>query len=1431
VLTDRADLYILQAKRNHTFRESIRQAIIVLSLLVILAVFWGLKLTGITLAGEAFCGKPEHSHSDVCLKKGCVITPHTHIVSCYSNLNMDLETSSDWQNMMDALPKHHVTADNVVTVAQSQLGYQESKLNFQVDTIGLRRGISRYGQWYGNPYGDWSAMFVSFCLHYAGVTDLPANAGAESMRTEWMNAGLYKPESEYAPHDGDVLFLTKDGIRASAVAIITGFAGDTVTAIQGDVDGAVSEKTYDVSGGMVLGYGLVPDRSGITVLATPSGASAVAITTPYRAGVFNSSDSFVLYTESGGQYYALDGSGNAVQVYIDDNGMILSDTASPNNLLWTFTQSGSAYVIRNVGTGRHLHPYYNNYYDYGITTSGGWTTSAVASGNGVKFRASAYAKLNSTGTAFEMTRNEGEGSVFQIGVSRQRYVWLDGTNGGIMSLGGSPNQSYTAMEGSVIKLPTSWTSPDKYDYRLRGWYDVTNNQYYAPGAEVTVNGNMVFYADWMASTYDVGQFNSMVSDTVSTNNFVTARMFDYGFLFNLLSSYADVTVDGSGHTEVWNLLTSGNNLYNGEQTLNYIFRDWDRGNEDISYPKGHNDRNNPTSAGNVYPGLYNEYLAQLLFDPQMQVIGKQYVGEGDHLFHLCLDPNDPYYGYYYYNSELNAASYNQTDQRFYVYDYLECTRDSSNSTEGKYADFLPLNSPYANTNGKTVHNYNYAGINGEYNGTTHYMYDSKYNTNGNSANNVGTNYLFGMSLDIDFYLPHQPGTVLDNGGYGNQDLYGGDMHFKFTGDDDVWVLVDDKLVLDLGGIHGIEGGDINFSTGVVTINGVRNEALSNTLKSILPGEHKLTLYYLERGSSLSNCAIYFNLAPRFHFSIQKEDVLTRDLLNGAQFSVFMDKACTIPAQLWTSSQAYYDGQSARNVFTVANGSADMWGLISGETYYIKETKGPDALGYGCANGIICLTIDKDGIATYHVEVQEDQNGELSVGFTVHGIKIDEETQKAFIVATNAPQSIKEATIVQVHKVWNDSKDHSGDYITVYLTVTDPDGTVRRIREVVLSAENDWSYIWENLPKTDAAGNPVIYGVSESTVPGYVSKVEVVDPLVQSNIAVNAGTVNAAGSFENGRTYLLNTRFGYLSAENNQLSLVTDLSTAQTSDSCLWVATVNSDGTVRLTNKAGQTLYYDNYTFKAGSSPGVYQNLHFADDRLYCFIDHGGWSETQYPVDDESVPNNLKYNHVLYTTNDVAKALQITLVSVGGTTPDPDPTPDPTPDPDPPQTGGNYFRITNTPAGEAVTSLTVQKIWNTSGMGDASLYEMLTVQIRLLANGVDAGLTGEMSLRNGWQYVFENLPLYDSLGNRVQYSVQEEFISSDWSVSYGPVVSSGGGHPTYTVDVTNTYRTGGPELPSTGTAARFVYVLCGTGIVLGSLVFGFTSRRKRERRMK
>ena len=130
---------------------------------------------------------------------------------------------------------------------------------------------------------------------------------------------------------------------------------------------------------------------------------------------------------------------------------------------------------------------------------------------------------------------------------------------------------------------------------------MTNAKYYAPGAEMTVTGNAVLYADWIASTYDIGQFNAQVANTVSTASFMTTQMFDYNYLFNIHSSKVECNVTAAGHSETWSMVTSGTVAHQNAQTENFIFVDNDSGGL-LCIP-------NNRSSLNVYPGAGIDLLS------------------------------------------------------------------------------------------------------------------------------------------------------------------------------------------------------------------------------------------------------------------------------------------------------------------------------------------------------------------------------------------------------------------------------------------------------------------------------------------------------------------------------------------------------------------------------------------------------------------------------------------------------------------------------------------------------------------------------------------------------------------------------------------------------------------------------------------------------
>lgn len=120
-------------------------------------------------------------------------------------------------------------------------------------------------------------------------------------------------------------------------------------------------------------------------------------------------------------------------------------------------------------------------------------------------------------------------------------------------------------------------------------------------------------------------------------------------------------------------------------------------------------------------------------------------------------------------------------------------------------------------------------------------------------------YLFGLDITVDSFLMPRNGQVA-NPKTGELE----DMIFDFVGDDDVWVYIDGKLALDLGGIHDAASGSINFHTGEITVNGeVQEDSLWDLMGEDFresPYEsHTLKFFYLERGAGSSNCRIRYNM--------------------------------------------------------------------------------------------------------------------------------------------------------------------------------------------------------------------------------------------------------------------------------------------------------------------------------------------------------------------------------------------------------------------------------------------------------------------------------------------------------------------------------------------------------------------------------------------
>lgn len=275
--------FIQQFHNDHHKRHKMMTVLLVLSLVVVLGVFYQLRLTALTLAGEADCGYVEHVHSEECIQRTLVCTDtseehvhtedcyvteyicgfeesyeHVHTVDCYADDSADVETAAIWEASVKDVELTGDWDKDLIEIAKSQIGYAESTKNWQADEEHIRRGYTRYGAWYSNPYGEWDSMFVSFCMNFADIPEeeIPRNSGAYSWSAALAEKGLYCATEGYNPSAGDIVFFDNDADgkadRAGIVAEIieeTSESAGLLRTIEGDLYDAVSEAEYIFSAG------------------------------------------------------------------------------------------------------------------------------------------------------------------------------------------------------------------------------------------------------------------------------------------------------------------------------------------------------------------------------------------------------------------------------------------------------------------------------------------------------------------------------------------------------------------------------------------------------------------------------------------------------------------------------------------------------------------------------------------------------------------------------------------------------------------------------------------------------------------------------------------------------------------------------------------------------------------------------------------------------------------------------------------------------------------------------------------------------------------------------------------------------------------------------------------------------------------------------
>lgn len=229
------------------------------------------------------------------------------------------------------------------------------------------------------------------------------------------------------------------------------------------------------------------------------------------------------------------------------------------------------------------------------------------------------------------------------------------------------------------------------------------------------------------------------------------------------------------------------------------------------------------------------------------------------------------------------------------------------------------------------------------------------------------NYFFGLRYDIKFTLGD----------------YIGNLKYKFTGDDDLWVVLDGKkVVIDLGGIHSATTGEVDLWEDL--LNGKKKADLTDAEKK---AAHTLTVLYMERGAVASNCEMEFTLPNATISQVTKDPLGTLELqkvnsnkeqgLNGARFTLYGDSDCK--SEIGSVESARVDNVDGKVIFR---------SLREG-TYYLRETQAPD--GYVRSTETWTVEVKKNSDNTAALVTLKDRSGK-----TVEDKKIVNQTRQEII---------------------------------------------------------------------------------------------------------------------------------------------------------------------------------------------------------------------------------------------------------------------------------------------------------------------------------------------------------------------------------------------------------------------------------------------------
>ncbi len=311
-----------------------------------------------------------------------------------------------------------------------------------------------------------------------------------------------------------------------------------------------------------------------------------------------------------------------------------------------------------------------------------------------------------------------------------------------------------------------------------------------------------------------------------------------------------------------------------------------------------------------------------------------------------------------------------------------------------------------------------------------------------------TNFHFSMKLETDF--------IQAKGGMYN----GRPMVYEFNGDDDLWVFIDDILVLDIGGNHEARSGSINFATGEVTVNQPNNSTIKTNIRACFSnaeaeGEcewrgntfedysaHTLKMFYMERNDKEGTGVGGSNLKMSFHLpTIEKGQIRVMKQLSGTDqveyanvpfdFRVMVQEIDTVHSTedhvvyldsyvpLKVNGRDFEDGSEITvdqetGIFQLKPGQSALFSDLNADrNYYVEE------IGYH-TSGSGDYTVDE----TSYMEIDENDHP----GETVTGVKTEakEVGSRKSVVFTNRCSSMVRNDL-QITKVMKGNTEGSGPF--------------------------------------------------------------------------------------------------------------------------------------------------------------------------------------------------------------------------------------------------------------------------------------------------------------------------------------------------------------------------------------------------------------------